>query len=543
MPKLPLPITCFTALLLLFSRCAQITPLTGGKKDTVPPQLVKATPLSATVNFTGTTIAFEFDELVQLRDLSNQFIIAPAVKTEPEITAEGKRIIVRFKKNELRENTTYKLSFGRSIADMHESNPIEKLDYIFTTGNHIDTLTLTGKVTDALSGDAGRGVVVALRSREVTDSAAYQTPEYYIRTNDGGQFTFTNLPPEKFYTFAFADKNKNNLYDRESEKVAFSNEPVVVGRDSSVSLRLFTEDPLKLFVKKISTPEYGVTHVILNRPGKGVVKPLDPKFAADLRIVPGDDTITAYYKSITDTMKLVFQNGEELTADTLVVNLPKRKEKKRFRLTESNIRSGILGANEDLRVTFPYWMDSTLTRTKQLRLRKKNDSTDLSFRLTWKDLRTAVITASLAPETDYVLKADSGAFTSIYQLLNDSISLSFHKQGLNELGKLTIQLKATKKTNYLVQLLDEKDNLAREVKVKLSLSSSNAVDVDFTELQPASYKVRVVFDENGNGKWDTGDVIRKRQPEEVKSLAKQIKVTGDWEIVEPLFVDGGLEGK
>ena len=124
--------------MIFCTQCAQITPLTGGKKDILPPKLIEAIPNNASTNFISNKIELKFDEYVSLKDLSNQLIITPQTNQLPDIQAVGKSIKILFNEA-LLPNTTYKLSFGNSIVDMRESNPLSNVEYVFSTRNIVDS--------------------------------------------------------------------------------------------------------------------------------------------------------------------------------------------------------------------------------------------------------------------------------------------------------------------------------------------------------------------------------------------------------------------
>ena len=179
--KQVLKIIFLLSILLVFEKCAQVAPLTGGERDILPPKLTEAIPANKSLKFNSALIYLKFNEYVQLKNLKNQLIISPGLKTEPEITAEGKRIRIELKKEELLPNTTYRFYFGKTIADMTEGNLIQNFDYIFSTGNFIDSLKIKGQITEAFdlknSGDA----LVGLYGSGVknTDSLAMnKVPEY-----------------------------------------------------------------------------------------------------------------------------------------------------------------------------------------------------------------------------------------------------------------------------------------------------------------------------------------------------------------------------
>ena len=54
----------------------------------------------------------------------------------------------------------------------------------------------------------------------------------------------------------------------------------------------------------------------------------------------------------------------------------------------------------------------------------------------------------------------------------------------------------------------------------------------FDLLAPGKYTVRLVFDTNRNGRWDTGRYIRHLQPEKGISFTKELNLKANWEVSE-----------
>ena len=48
------------------------------------------------------------------------------------------------------------------------------------------------------------------------------------------------------------------------------------------------------------------------------------------------------------------------------------------------------------------------------------------------------------------------------------------------------------------------------------------------ETAPGKYKIKVIFDRNNNGRWDTGNYIEKEQPENVLFFNKLIEIRPNW---------------
>lgn len=529
---------------LLLVRCAQVAPLTGGPKDTTPPQLKQAIPANQSVNFNSDLIVLSFDEFVQVTDVANNLIISPKLPNNPTINASGKQVTIELKKDDLKPNTTYRFYLGQAIADTHEGNPIRNFEYTFSTGNYIDSLKISGQVNEAYNNKPAGDVVVALYSgKENSDSLPYkQTPDYVSRTDDNGSFSFSNLPYTTFRAYAFSDKNKNNLYDGEVEKIAFRDSLLELKSDSSLSFRLFREEPPKFFIKKALSPYYGVVMVLLSKKTKSVVKPLLPENSTNIyETNPGQlkDTISVYYKNIRDTLALLIENPVLKQNDTLTIPLPKRPASKRkFSNMTLNTPNNTLIYNTRPRITFSVWMDTIRTDLSKLSFRDKADTVHAPARVNgnWINATTFEIRNTMSDAHGYEIKADTNAFYDIRGLANDSLKLSFTTQSKTDLGKVTLKVILNKKQDYVVQLTDEKENVVVERFISLSLSSSNVQTLDIIDLPPATYTVKIIFDDNKNRKWDTGHLILKQQPERVIIHPKQIKVLSDWEIEEEIPV-------
>lgn len=530
-------------LTLLFNRCAQVGQLTGGKKDTTPPKLVNATPANASLNFNSSQIILQFDEFVQLKDLTNQLIITPSLKTLPEITSEGKKIKIIIKKEELKSNSTYHFSFGSSIADMHEGNAVKNFEYVFSTGNFIDTLKINGLLTDAFNNNPVPGALIALYTNFKTDSLPFNVvPEFIAKTEDNGTFQINYLPSTTFRVFAIADNNKNMLYDGETEKIGFESNELELKSDTSITLKLFQEESRKVFIKKTLTPYYGLVQLILNRKIKSSTNPVLPNLKQRLyetHLGKEKDTIAIYHSNIGDSLSLIFNHTLSEKADTLVLALPKDNNlKRKSRKYTTNIINGKIPLNDELKLQFPFLVDTAKTNYTGIRLLKMKDSVtnkiNSSYR--WLDEITLMIKTKYDLDERFELKTDSATFFDFRGLKYDSAVTKYTYTNKNEFGKLTLKLLLNKKQNYLVQLINEKDMLVVEQPIALALSSSNAVSIDFINLQPATYKVKVIYDDNKNKKWDTGNVMKKQQAEKVVISTKEIKVTADWEIEEEILI-------
>jgi len=532
-----------TFLILLVERCAQVAPLNGGKRDVDPPKLLEAIPLNKAVNFNSDLIVLKFNENIKLQDLTNQLIISPKLSFDPEIEAEGKKITISFKKQTLLPNTTYRFYFGKSVIDMTEGNAIQNFEYVFSTGNTIDSLKIKGNIQNAFNNKPESDITIGLYNKEEeVDSLPYKkTPNYITRTSQNGMFEFGNLPNDIYKVFGFLDKNKNYAYDGETEKIAFLGSDLDLKSDTNIKLSLFKEDPYKVFVKKINSPYFGFTQIILN---KKSISSLNTLNNADNKNIyetnPGveKDTISFYYKNLKDTLLLLLKNSSFKKIDTIKVQLPKVNVIKKKFTFSTNASRGKLSLQKPLQITFLNWMDTNHMDVSKIKLTSKTDSLIKLEKLNykWLNINTLEIGNKLKQGNRYSLKVDTNAFFDVSGIKNDSLKTEFETESETELGKLSLKLLFNKKQGYLIQLTNSQEQIVKEKFISFSLSGSNAVTVDFTNVTPDTYQIKIVFDDNENKKWDTGNLNSKIQPEHVFIHPKPIKILSDWEIEEEILI-------
>jgi uncharacterized protein (DUF2141 family) len=534
----------FVGTLLLFNRCAQIGALSGGSKDITPPKLVESVPALNSTRFNSDVILLKFDEFVQLKDLSSQLIVTPQLKTNIDLKAEGKNIEISLKKEELKSYTTYRIFIGKAIADMTESNSIENFEYVFSTGDKLDTLQLKGNVSEAFTNKPSGLVSIGLYSTgKKGDSIPYlEKPDYYTRSNESGDFLIKNLPARKFLVYGIADENKNGKYDGEKEKIAFLNSPLDLSSDTTIKLKLFQEEAGKVFIKKVLAPFTGLFQIILNKPSFVSLTALDTSDRTNISETSSDklkDTIALYYKNISDTLGVILSLDRSANNDTLYLITPKKKSApKKIENLSLNTSSDKLALESNLKITFPVWMDTTRVDFTKLKFTSAVDSSIATTAVhgRWRNITTFEFDTKLKEGVEYKLKIDTSAFFDINHFSNDSINFKFKVFSKNDFGKVRLNVKVNKKEAYIIQLINDQNFVSKEEFIRFSLSSSNAVSIDFTNVTPGNYFVKIIIDLNNNHNWDRGDILMKKLPEEVIINSKQIKVLSDWEIEEEISI-------
>lgn len=223
------PIPKYIALLLViigFYACASTGMPDGGPYDETPPKFVRATPEPNATNNKRKKISIEFDEYIKLDKVSEKVIISPPQNEAPEVKVSGHRVLVEFF-DTLRENTTYTIDFGDAIVDNNEDNPLGNFAYAFSTGEHIDTMEVSGTVLSADNLEPVKGIQVGLH-KNLEDSAFVKLPfDRISRTDSRGHFTIRGVAPGKYRIYALMDGNQNYLFDSKTEAVAFLDSLVV----------------------------------------------------------------------------------------------------------------------------------------------------------------------------------------------------------------------------------------------------------------------------------------------------------------------------
>jgi Bacterial Ig-like domain len=216
--------------------------------------LIKATPTKGSINVKGNRITLEFDEYIDVADLSQNLIISPLQKKNPSITANPKTVYIKFR-DTLLPNTTYTINFGDAIKDINEGNILKGLSYTFSTGSTLDSSTISGKVILAESGNVDSTILVMLYSNAVDSTVTKKKPNYIAKVKSDGSFEFQNLPARNFKIYALKDGDGGKTYNSGAETFAFINEDVSAAKNESVVLYAYAEKKEVLNNVTLTTPK------------------------------------------------------------------------------------------------------------------------------------------------------------------------------------------------------------------------------------------------------------------------------------------------
>lgn len=222
------------------SGCANIVPPSGGPRDSLPPMLVSVKPGDSSRSFAAKKITFEFDEFVTLDNIQQNLLVSPTPKRNPTVESKLRTMTVNIK-DTLEPNTTYSINFGNAIKDINEGNILKEFTYVFSTGQTLDSLEVSGKVIIAETGKSDSTLVVVLHT-SLDDSAVIKNrPRYVARVNATGAFTFRNLPPGTFAIYALKDEGGQYKYMSSKQLFAFADSAVNTTNPKALTLYAYLE--------------------------------------------------------------------------------------------------------------------------------------------------------------------------------------------------------------------------------------------------------------------------------------------------------------
>ena len=136
------------------------------------------------------------------------------------------------------------------------------------------------------------------------------------------------------------------------------------------------------------------------------------------------------------------------------------------------------------------------------------------------------------PNDNYTINILPNAIKDFYENSNDTISYSFKTKSRSDYGILNLKINDLKEYPVIVQLLDNKESVVREKKL-------NSIEDPcfFENLKPANYFIRLIYDKNNNGIWDTGNFLNRIQPEKTFHYSEEIVVRANWVLEEKISVN------
>lgn len=544
-------------------------------------------------------IYIEFNEFVQLKDQQTEFFTSPAMKKKPTVSIRGRGIVIQLRDTLLPNTTyalnfgsaVRDNNEGNPLYSMRyvfSTGP--EIDSMIVSGYTADSYK-----ADSVS----KSFIWFFPADSVENVPEYDStvfkykPAVIARAENNGIFIAQNLKPIPYRIYAVEDKNDNQMYDPGSDQIGFlegtynpaelpdfavwyDSVRMYVSAEPQLYLRMFTDAVFRRQV--LSESERPLQHKAMlyfaaarpqieqlrfdSIPAERVI--VDPQTV-------GRDTIALWFNvpaaELPDTIK-----GEitYLKHDSLNVLQPvteelklawrkietKEEERERERLERERRKaeeageewvepekenpfaykmplSGDVNPENDLTIDFDY----PLVRV---------DSASLLLTLTHEDQSIEDIPVHMVRDTaqlrrwyfrapwhtggQYTLTIPEGAITDVAGFSNDSIVGKYTVLNPEKFATVKVQVKGRDDgSKYIVQLLDENNSMKQE---RRDVATG---DIQFNFVPAGNIKFRIIEDRNGNGKWDTGNVVERRQPERAEMYANEqgedtFATKANWEI-------------
>ncbi len=530
---LTIPGLVFFYSLFLIS-CASVQSPTGGPRDTIQPVIVKEIPKNLTRNFKGSEIEIEFDEFVKLSNEFTEISVSPSMEIPPVYKSKKEILQISFEEA-LQKNTTYTINFGKAIADVNESNILKNYSYVFSTGDQIDSLSISGKVINSLTKQKLKDVTVFILPVSQDSLFGKKKASFFTTTDTSGSFKLSNLREDKYRIYALNEQGGDRIYNGNSEEIGFLNQVINLNKDTSnIELKVFKEVP-KIFSvtdRKIETD--GRLTLIFNKailnPSITILEPSELNATKTVEFSNTRDTALIWLPELTFDSIKVAVNSKEISLDTIILRRNKRDTYTPLVSITDNIIGTKIRPGSELAIKFSSPIKSFDTKLISI----LEDSLAIKAYELVKNInnpKTYTIKYPWKLKKQYILRLENNAFTDILGTKTKVYARKFDLDSEDNYGSISIKITVPDTSkNYIIQWLNESDKVLRQDRI-----SKNIV-LNYTRYPTAKYKIRVIYDDNNNGEWDTGNVILKRQPENTWTFEKTISLRPNWDLEENVTI-------
>ncbi len=519
---------------LFLISCASVQSPTGGPRDTIQPVIVKEIPKNLTRNFSESEIEIEFNEFVKLSNEFTEISVSPSMDIPPVYKAKKEMLKISFEEA-LKKNTTYTINFGKAIADVNEGNILKNYSYVFSTGDQIDSLSISGKVINSLTKQKLKDVTVFILPISQDSLFGKKKASFFTTTDTSGSFKLSNLREDKYRIYALNEQGGDRIYNGNSEEIGFLNQVINLNKDTSnIELKVFKEVPRIFLVtdRKIETD--GRLTLIFNKailnPSITILEPAGLNATKTVEFSNTRDTALIWLPELTFDSIKVAVNSKEISLDTVILRRNKRDTYTPLVSITDNIVGTKIRPGSELAIKFssPIKLfdpklisileDSVAIRGYEL-VKNENNPKTYTIKYPWKLKR------------QYILRLENNAFTDILGTKTKVYAKKFDLDSEDNYGSISIKISVPDTSkNYIIQWLNESDKTLRQDRIR-----KNTV-LNYTRYPTAKYKIRVIYDDNNNGEWDTGNVILKRQPENTWTFEKTISLRPNWDLEENVTI-------
>ncbi len=535
-------------LLLLLSGCANQLPPGGGEVDKIPPKIEEFYPPNGSINFTDDYISFDFSEYVDKQSFKEAVFISPQIEGELVYNWSGKSISIEFPKK-LRENTTYVVTIGTDVADIHNHNKMtQSFSLTFSTGNEIDKRSIQGRVYD----ENPTGVMIYAYKIN-GDSLNPQTvkPDYITQTGKNGQFKLNGISSGKFRIFAVKDKFKDFFFQPKQDDIGIAGKDITftnndttfekvnfkltkIDAETPRILKAIMTDEHHLYVEftealsqsSIISEKYYVFDSTLNK--KLTLKNIYVKESKNKIVLINENKIDANSNLFFVVENIDDLKGNKTNKDVIILIYSNRTDTTKPKLvsTEPSIGNDISDySGQDFKFYFSDHFDTTLAKDGIKFVNSENVNTPYQLEFFDNASFNIIPTNDLLPLRDYKIILDLSKFKNQNGSAADSNYIyNFTTiNGLNFSG-VTGQVKNISTEYPVYVILEGIDKSKKKYKQQLNKDSKFI----FTRVVSGKYKLWCFIDKDINGEYSFGRAFPFQPAEEFSYLKSKLELRPRW---------------
>ncbi|WP_354356647.1 Ig-like domain-containing protein [Pedobacter sp. UYP30] len=520
----------------LLAACAVPQNPQGGPRDTTPPKVVTMIPKNLTKYFKAKKITIEFDEYFKLNDEFKEFSISPDQEKPPILKTKGKKLEIDLQ-DTLEKNTTYTLNFGKAVADVNEGNVIKNLSYVFSTGAKIDSLQLSGTVVSSLTGEPELDATVFILPLNKDSLLGKKRPSIYTTTDSSGRYQLNNLREDYYKVYAIKEPGGggDKIYQQISDEIGFRKDTAHIDKNiQNYDIQIFKEKATKYRTVErkfnLDGSMFFVFNQQLKEPKISVIQTTELDKDKYVSFSKNNDTARVWLGKLDfDSVKLeISAAGKKL--DTISFTRGKKDDYKRELTFTDNTNDLKLSpfSSYTLTANFPIasadpskitLLDDSVKRTNFELVKDSVDFLKYHLKYPWRTKKT------------YTIKLEPGAFTAIFNTKNKAINKVFTLGSKDDYGTLTLHVEVPDTTkSYLVEFISERMETIKSYPI------SKNQTINFANYPSGKYYIRVVYDANNNGNWDTGNVSAGLQPEKIWYDPVERSLRANWEREDKLII-------
>ena len=496
--------------------CATPVGPTGGPRDEVGPQILHTEPASGTTNFDDNEVSFFFDEFVNRGSLNNNITIEPDFGASYDIKWKRKRLTIRFN-DPLPDSTTIILTLSGKISDTRGNQVGQPTIIAFSTGDEIDEGSITGRVRDAKTGQGVPTQRVALYREPINLEQPFN---YTAETDTGGFFRFSYLKEGDYKAFYFDDRNRNKIWERPREHAQpFQLDTLKLQKADSIQIGelyletvdslaprlqavgLFSDTRLRLRFNEDVILNDSLNITILDTLGNALNNgfPLFIPEKEQFILFAQSDSSLSEDKSYRISMNGVSDKaGNPVITEAIQFNGSAQNDSTLQRIIESETEIGLFP-------TQPFVMRYASVITNRMLV----DSIvvvegDVTFN-DWPTIGVDKNRLFIGPQKSWIDGIDY-QFLVWNPITQRRVLFTPEIWDTNEMGELEISINDEDSTGTYFYLLENEKN-------ELSYSGSMGMSYIIENLPPLNYRLSIFKDENGNEKWDRGEVFPFVRPE------------------------------